>query len=216
MKAKDFGHFLAGISSLSEFYGVEESVQAWRSLATFFDAHPTATVSNICKLLDSAMPAVHSGTRADKVAKEVSAIRSTLGPFIKKSLNDDLNLLARSLEAHRANSLNALLAATNDKAQSTRNSRGGPLASVTTDELVEKYLKMLEAAFGDETVFVEVFTRLKSDKAIKAPAAKKLAKAFAKESATSKEAALVLIWTRHAALMESREKSANTGGRTAA
>ena len=141
MKAKDFGHFLTSVSNLPELYGATESAQAWRSLATFFAAHPASTVSNICKQLSSAKPAAHSEGRADAIVTEIVAISSNLGSFVKKTLTEDLQTLARSLEIHRDHSLDAILAAASSAAQSARNSRGGPLAAVATDELVEKYLK---------------------------------------------------------------------------
>src|SRR5262249_4754593 len=94
--------------------------------------------------------------------------------------------------------------------------QAAPPAGVVQDDLVQRYLRRLEETLRDAARFKVVFDELKNDSAIKVAEAKKLSREFAKETAKSKNAALELIWARHAALLGSRARKQASKGRTAA
>jgi uncharacterized protein YigA (DUF484 family) len=81
---------------------------------------------------------------------------------------------------------------------------------------VRDYLRRLEEALADEQGFEEEYARLASDDRVKAPDAKRIAKAFAGKSGRSKSDALGLIAARQQSLVGARAKANATGSRSAA
>ena len=216
MKAKDFGHFLRSVSDVALLFGTPRDTDSWLALVTFFDANPNLNVSALCTKLEAAIPAHHAGDLVDGVIVKIEGAQHSMGIFLGKKPADDLKLLFKALLPHKSHSLAAVLAAAATPSQPQKKKVGSSLSSVTASELVDSYCRKLESTFGDKTAFERTFRDLQNDRSVTAAVAKKIAKVFAKETATSKEKAFHLIWGRHAAVMESRAKDAATGGRTAA
>ncbi len=85
-------------------------------------------------------------------------------------------------------------------------------------ELVNDYLRRLEAALGDEAKFRPVFTKLGNDAAVGQPEAVELASLFVARTAasTSRAKALERIEKRHANLAMFKLKQRAMQGRSAA
>ena len=217
MKSNEFGTFLVNYSHVLSACGANENSTAWQSLAMIFGIRPSGNVKDICKQFAMGDKSYGSGPRIDVIVRELSAIMRWLNPIAKKALIDDLNAVRVALEPLGRYSLSGLVSATSARlqAQAAKPARSRSSGAINA-QVVERHLRSLEDAFGDETAFRKAYEDLTSDVSVKLPEAKRLAKEFAKASAASKGKALKLIWGRHASLMESRAKAAATGGRTAA
>lgn len=213
MKAKDFAQFLKNWSELLAGQG-GNNAGAWKELAKVIEIKPAATVADICKHLKAAPPAPGQGI--DNVIDGLRGLEALLKPYAKKALIDDLAKLADALAPHRNASIEGLSSAIMIAVQANKSKSVRSQKAELNVGAIERHLRRLETALGDEAGFEEAFEALKNDKSIKAPEAKRLAREFAKGTAASKDKALKLIWGRHAALMLARAKGAATAGRTAA
>lgn len=213
MKAKDFAQFLNQFSKVMAGQG-SSSPGVWNELAKIFEIKPTATVAAICKHLEAATPA--AGRGIGNLVDGMRDLKVLLTGHAKKALIDDLTRVTNALSQHRNSSVEELCSTVRTFLQASKSKPTRSRKAVLNTEAVGKYLRQLETALGDEAGFVEVYDALKSDKMIRAPEAKHLAREFAREGATSKDKALKLIWGRHASLMQARAKGAATAGRTAA
>lgn len=213
MKAKDFAQFLNQFSKVLAGQG-SSNPRAWNELAKIFEIKPTATVAAICKHLETATPA--AGRGLGNLVDGMRDLKALLPGHAKKGLIDDIARVADALSQHRNSSIEELCSTVRTSLQARKPKPARSQKAELDTEAVGRYLRRLETALGDEAGFVEVYDALRSDKTIRAPEAKHLAREFARESATSKAKALTLIWGRHASLMQARAKGEATAGRTAA
>ena len=211
MKGKDFAQLLTDFADVLS----DERAAEWRAIPPIFEAAPTSSVAAICSVLSGVQPPQHgNGSRLQEMVGLISALKRLLGKAsAKKAVIDDLRAVETALtpfsQAPTAGFADAAI-------QRLRERVAERPAGAIRDDLVQGYLHRLEDALSDASRFPEVFNELKNDTAIKIAEAKKLSHAFAKETAKSRNAALDLIWARHAALLGSRARKRANTGRTAA
>ena len=213
MKGKDFAQLLTEFSDVLN----DERAAAFRAFSPVFEAAPNRNVVAICGVLSGIQPPEHgNGLRLQEMIGLLSALKRLLGRgAAKKAVIDDLETVATTLapfgQFPTATFADAAIERLHEETATSRRP-----SSAVRDDVVQNYLRRLEDALGDESRFAEAFQALKNDKLVTATEAKKLSKAFAKETAKSKSAAFDLIWARHAALMGSRARQLANTGRTAA
>jgi hypothetical protein len=211
MKGKDLAQLLTDFADVLS----DERAREWRAIPQIFAAAPADSVVAICSVIRGVQAPEHrNGSRLQEMVGLISALKRLLGKAsAKKAVIDDLQAVETALtpfsEAPTAGFADAAI-------QRLRERVAERPAGEARDDLVQSYLHRLEEALRDASRFAEVFDDLKNDKAVKVAEAKKLSREFAKETAKSRNAALDLIWARHAALMGSRARKQANKGRTAA
>ncbi|MGH6816481.1 MAG: hypothetical protein ACREC6_12330 [Hyphomicrobiaceae bacterium] len=216
MKARDFAQFVEAFSDVLDEAGAGGRAEAWRALLPIFNIKPTANVGDICKVVAGMQcSAANRGATVQDVIGLLPVMGRCLASTAKKALVDDLMLLGKSLAAFRnvqvSNFVDAAVSRLRQQVPKDRKKNTEIRADV-----VQKYLRRLEQALGDEPGFVETFNAMKKDAAVGAAEAKKLSKEFSSVTARSKKDAFEFIWARHASLTGARLKAAATAGRTAA
>ena len=217
MKGKDFARLLADFSDVLRDACAHEQAAGWRALVRVFEATPSLSVSAICSELSGVQAPEHTrGLRLQQMLSLLPALKRFLvRTSAKKAAVEDLATVEAALAPFSrtpAETLaDAAIAHLLEQPATQVHAR-----AAARDDLLQNYLERLEAALNDETRFELVFNELKNDASISPAEAKKLSRAFAKETAKSKAAALDLIWGRHAALMGSRARQQANTGRTAA
>jgi hypothetical protein len=213
LKGEEFAQLL---SDFSEVLGDKRAAPC-RAFLPIFGAAPTSTVVKICGVLSGVQAPGHGrGPRLHEMIGLLSALKRLLNrASAKKQVLDDLEAVSTTLRPFEQVATEAFADAAVERLREQR-SPGGSRGSAVRDDLVQSYLQRLEEALSDETRFTVVFDELKKDASIKASEAKRLSKAFAKETAKSRGTALDLIWARHAALMGARARQQANKGRTAA
>jgi hypothetical protein len=216
MIAKDFAQYLERFADLLDSAGAIEQARAWRAAVPIFQARPSAKVKDVCSAISKLGTPIASGpVTAQALIQLWPSMERHLEKHTKSPLVDDLKAFITSLSPFARCSLEDLSSALSARPSTAPARRGGAAKSANPD-VVPTYLLRLEAALGDEAKFLEVYNALKSDSAIKAPDAKRLARDFTKRSAKSKPDALNRIWERHASLIGAGGRAKATGGRTAA
>jgi hypothetical protein len=182
-----------------------------------FEAKPSATVKEICKVIDGVrLSATDSDdVDIDEVVTSIELLKRCLGENAKKPFVNDLTVLARTLAPFAGVSIADFTGATVMRLAEAAATPDGQAAGQAGD-LVKSYLRNLEVALGDDEKFREVFDRLKRDPAMKAAEVKQLAKIFAGAAEKTKGAALDRIWARHELLIGAGVRAKATSGRTAA
>jgi hypothetical protein len=221
MKAKDFHAFLLAVANMLEEATLQQDAAVWRALLPVFEVKPSISVSDISGIIRAFEPG-----ETDEIARLESVIKA--GPSLdsilasaglkidqkKRTLRDDLRDFLAALMPFKSASPHELVEAVRKKlAPSTRSTLRHQ--TQPRPDILQTYLPRLEQALGDNAQFTEVYNTLKADKLVRAPDAKKLSKAFAKETAQTKDQAFDLIWAHHSSLLQSRAKAAATAGRTA-
>jgi hypothetical protein len=218
MKGKDFAQRLTDFSIMLRDAGACEQATAWQAMVPVFESSPNRNVSAICSVLSGVKPPEHgNGLRLQAMIGLIPALKRFLrGVNVKQPLLDDVETIGKTLGAFRETSAAAFAdaAVQHFRDLSAPTTREPPRQAL--DGILQSYLQRLEEALGDESRFLQIFNTLKSDADVKSAEVKKLARAFAKETAKSKTAALDLIWGRHAALTGSRARQQANTGRTAA
>lgn len=213
MKGKDFAQLLTDFADVLD----AERAVAWRAIPPIFKAAPTSNVVAICSVLSGIQPPEHgNGSRLQEMIGLISALKRLLrSASAKKAVIDDLQAVETALAPFGQTPTSAFADAAIERLREHVAAGERPTGAIR-DDLVQSYLGRLEDTLKDASRFAAVFDELKNDEEIKVPEAKKLSREFAKETAKSRNAALDLIWGRHAALMGSRARKQANKGRTAA
>lgn len=215
MKAKDFAQFLKMYADILACEGIDASAAGLNAVANLFTIKPTVNSAQICKSLHDANTNKSASTDVSRLVDQLRGLERLLAPHAKKSLVNDLQCLADALEPHRASSISDFTEAARVKLEAVKPPKTSKTAEVDL-AAVDRHLRRLETALGDEAGFIEAFEGVKQDPSLKTHELKRLARDFAKESPKTKAQAFKLIWGRHASLMQARAKGAATAGRTAA
>jgi hypothetical protein len=94
-------------------------------------------------------------------------------------------------------------------------SRTTPPRPTLNEKVVERYLRRLEQALGDDPAFSAAYRELDQDPAVGALEIAALTKRFTDTAAKSRSAALKKILARHNSLLSSKMKSESRAGRSA-
>jgi hypothetical protein len=215
MTAAEFQQFIEGFANMLSTAGAIGQANTWRALLPIFEATPSASVKDVCKVI----AAVRLAADADDVGMEevvtsTQQLSQCLGENAKKAFIDDLAVFARTLGPFVGVSIADFTATTVMSLREAVVTPNGQAADA--GDLIKTYLRSLEAALGDDEKFREVFGRLKRDSAMKSQQVKQLAKIFAGASGKTKTDALDRILARHESLTGAGARAKATGGRTAA
>jgi hypothetical protein len=213
LKGSEFAQLLIEFSEVLS----DKRAASCRALLPIFEAAPTRNVVKICNVLSGVQAPGHGHEpRLQEMIGLLSALKRLLvRGGAKKQVLDDLDAVSKVLEPFDHVPTETFTSAAIERL-SEQAAPGRSRVSAIRDDLVQSYLQRLEQALNDEIHFPVVFDELKNDTSVKVGEAKRLSKAFAKETAKSRSAALDLIWARHAALMGSRARQQANKGRTAA
>lgn len=182
------------------------------TLRGLLDTFPDATVAQLAKRISALRPQpVTSDQSVSGLLNLVEAANHLFTGLGKASVTKDLTALSVSLAKHLQADAGDLVLTLGSPAQLP----GKSPPAAARSEVVQKYLRALEQALGDETGFASVFGSLERDTDVGAAELTALARRFASASVKSRSAALKKIWARHQALMVSRAKAAATAGRIA-
>ena len=207
MKVSAFAGFLDDYQIYLGELGMQAEQAACAKLKSILLAKPSASVSDVCKILKGT-PVDGGSADSASIGRAFAALLGLMRPIAKKALVDDVALVVELLQGRSLASLAAAAAPPAKKAQ-------GKSAAVD-QHTVDRHLQVLESALRDETSFKLAFAALKADKLVKLPEAKAIAREFSGETAKTKPEALQHVWKRHSSLLEARAKEASRDGRSAA
>ena len=172
-----------------------------------------ASVADVCKALNKVSGGGGSGVTLGATAELLNLMVASACRFAKAGDAKDLKRFAAVIDGKKGEHIDSFVAkATEALAPQPRRATAAP---ALTDNDLRAYLKRLEEALGNEEGFEDVYLQVSKDARLKAPEAKKLARAFVGKSGRSKSDALGLIYERHKSLMGARYRAEATGGRLA-
>ena len=217
MKSQDFAALLTSFSRIAKSLNANDVAFGWITLAQAFAAKPLGKSKDICASIANTNTPSCGDSTVDRLLESLAPLSELLGSVTKKEpLASNLELKT-ALTHVRGQPLDAVVGQviallTMSKPKAPRTTKNSSLDWI----VIDKHVKLLEKALGDEADFNSAILSLKECKDLKLPEIKAIAKAFSGETAKSKDHAFKLIWARHASLVESRAKNAAIGGRTAA
>ena len=218
MKCKDFSDLLSKLGDYLASTGADESANALKQLVGLFAIHPSRSVSDILKVLEtvSVPSASFLSNRLGQHANILAASSALVRKIGKAAAADDLDTVSKFLTTRANLSVSEFfLTASVRLNQSAVKSKPKPVQKPLRQDLVDKYLRALEQSLGDDPGFRSVFARLQDDGELGSAEFAALAKQFSLATVKSRPTALKKIMERHAALMTSRARSAATAGRIA-
>ena len=139
-----------------------------------------------------------------------------MGPKPKKTLADDLHLVAQTIAPLMAVGVAALVEDLSSKLAVQGGQRIVRAKAALNAEAIERHIAALEKSYRDESAFKLAYAALKADRSAKGPEVKEIAKRFSGAAGKNKVESLKLIWRRHEVILIDRAKDAATAGRTAA
>ncbi|MEQ1653790.1 MAG: hypothetical protein ABL897_15010 [Hyphomicrobium sp.] len=213
MKSKDFASVLLRYADLLHSANANAASDCVRQIAFLFGIAPTATVAATLKKLEAALSQLPTGeTSLSDGATALANLHEFLAGQAKPALLTDLALTRDFLKTGRGISLVALLEAAPRLLVKPVKL---PPPAVRFD-IVEKYVRRLEQALGDENGFAGLHKEMESNADVSNREADEIAKRFTGKGAKSKATALKKVWARHHNLMTFRAKSESRAGRSAA
>ena len=216
MKSGDFATLAVELSAFLRDSGAVPSADAWEMFAGIFDVKPSASVSNVCKVMSgvSIGPSRLSNNqpRVELIIECLPALERLFEKISKAALVKDLRLIGKAMAPFREMEVSDFI--TQIAARLMQPSAKKKLG--TNLDLVDRYVASLEQTFRDEAAFKLAYAALKSDQSAKGPELKEIAKRFAGAGGKSKAESLNSIWRHHEVILIDRAKAAATGGRTAA
>lgn len=221
MKCGDFrSQVLVPAAELLKAGNSIPEAQALHELAALFEILPSSTVANVVKRLKNlGLPEVFSsGKKAADCLVLLSALSSFLKKIAKQPAAKDVDLVHDLLRGYAEAPLEAITLAANEALTSPPKAKKATTKAPKKplrEDLVERYLRRLEEALGDDPGFAEVYGRLSADPDMGSAELALLAQRFSLKKPRGRDAALKSILGRHQALMTSRARSAATAGRIA-
>ena len=209
MKVSAFAGFLDDYQIYLGELGMQAEQAACAKLKSILLAKPSASVSDVCKILKGT-PVDGGSADSASIGRAFAALLGLMRPIAKKALVDDVALVVELLQGRSLASLAAAVAA----APPAKKAQGKSAA--VDQHTVDRHLQALKSALRDETSFKLAFAALKADKLVKLPEARAIAREFSGETAKTKPQALQHVWNRHSSLLEARAKEASRDGRSAA
>ncbi len=216
MKCSEFRRVLLAFADLKAAMRVERCPPLEETLA-ILEIAPAKTVADLAKKAIRADGARQPSARLVPLWSLHSFLKTCAKPAVLK----DLEILLHSLDTWSTEptltpALEQVQAAYAKPAKrSGAASKAKPDAQPPRPEVMQSYVRRLEAALGDDVGFRSELARLEADKDLSAKEIAGIAKAFTLAPAKSRPAALKAIKARHQNLMTSRAKSAATAGRIA-
>lgn len=181
-------------------------------LAELFEASSAATVAaTLTKLRKTPTftpMAVHPAI-AD-VLTALKPLAEFVGAYGKPAFTKDLQATTTFLQGFSKAGVRSLV----DEAVAVL-TRPTPPPPTLKEEVVERHLRRLEQALGDDPAFSVAYKELDHDPDVGRLEIAALTKRFTDTSPKSRPAALKKIWARHHSLMTSRAKSESRAGRSA-
>ncbi len=216
MKSKEMRAWLNAHASVMEHACNASAAKDLRRLLPLLDARDDASVKDICKALDRAVPTTaNEGPKIAAIDEVLKLMIACAIDVASASVQRELSLFGETLHKHQDIALDALVVAAADILGGPPRRAATP-AMALNDTEIRAYVRRLEEALGDEKGFGEEYARLTADARIKVSEAKKIAKAFVGKAGQNKREALSLILARQSSLIGARAKANATGGRSAA
>jgi hypothetical protein len=217
MKARDFSSILGTFSEVLNAAGAPIAGNQIKTFAAIFDAHPTSTVSELTKRIDSSLePGPTGSPSVGDVARLLSALKNLLDKTAKTAVMTDVETIEKVLRARPSMGLTAFVQTAIEVCAVPSRTAKKRTVPLVRDDLVLQYKEKLEASLGDAEKFTATYNDLRSNAAIGKSEIVALAKQMTGSGARTEEAALKKIWSRHQSLMVVKAKSRSTGGRSAA
>lgn len=211
MKCRDLADILKLHAETFALAGARPEQASLQSLASALERTPTATVAAFLKRASAASPAPGSRPTLGDVARLLTPLHRLIQSAGKKTDAKDLGSVADFLTQRPYWPLSALADLPATPARATAGGRK-PAATIR-EPLVAEFLQKLRDFQTDPPRFASIYNALGD---LTLPELKKLAKEFSGASGTSKAAALKNIAAHHQYKLGVRDRSAATGGRSAA
>ncbi len=214
MRSQAFAGLLKDFSSVLAVSHAREAAAAWLLLADLFENHSTLDASRVCNAISQSTSGTPGDTTTSDVIETITRLNDFLRPVGTNATLKDFETLKQALENARGFSIADIVEQSSARLVATSN-KPKP-KSMLNQATIDRHLASLNSALGDEAAFKRAVAALKGDPTAKGPELKVMARTFAGESAKTKGKALEFIENHHKSLMESRDKNAAIGGRTAA
>ncbi|MGE0316412.1 MAG: hypothetical protein AB7I44_13910 [Hyphomicrobiaceae bacterium] len=174
------------------------------------------SVSAFAKKLNAVAAQIppHAENDLRLVVDELTQTERLLGILgAKPAAKDTASLLAifSSFQAANRDQLLNSIATLGSKTPAKGSSKAAPVQI----DVVDRYVRQLEIALGDEAGFKDVYRQLEKDESVRVGELSAIAKRFAFANVKTRSSALKKVKSRQDALMTSRAKSAATAGRIA-
>jgi hypothetical protein len=152
------------------------------------------------------------------VAAILADLDSILAPVARREELRKLDRIIRLLRAHESVSIASIESATSLGVASASNRKAAKGAALLIEDLINDYLKRLEAALGDRDAFARIFESLRNDARVERDIAVRIAGRFAGQVSpgASRQKALARILERHQKLMSFKVRSKSVSGKSAA
>lgn len=187
---------LQAISALIKYANVASVPALTKKIATIEPPHDGQTDNTVEMAID-----------------DLAALASLLKQSGATGASKDIEAIRASLQAKRHLSLQVLLAHISLAAPKSTRAKAPP-KQIAAD-VVERHIRLLEQALGDDAGFNTAMTNLETDPSVTTGELAAIAKRFAFATTKTRAAALKKIYSRHEALMTSRARSSATAGRVA-
>lgn len=212
MKCRDLADILRLHAETFALTGARSEQASLQSLAAVLEQTPTATVAVFLKRASVAPPPTGARPTLGEVMRLLAPLHRLIQSVGKATAVTDLESLADFMSERASWPLSALADLPATPVRATKVGARKPTAAMR-EPLVADFLQQLRATQTDPARFASVFNELGQ---LTLPELKKLAKEFSGASGTSKAAALKNINSHHQYKLGVRDRSAATGGRSAA
>jgi hypothetical protein len=161
---------------------------------------------------DKEMPTV------GEVVATLADLDSILAPVARRVELKKLDRIIRLLRTHESVSIAAIESATLVGVASASNRKAAKGAALVSEDLINDYLKRLEAALGDRDAFARIFDNLRNDARVERDMAVRIAGLFVGQVSpgASRQKALARVLERHQKLMSFKARSKSISGKSAA
>jgi hypothetical protein len=213
MKCRDLADILRLHADTFALTGARSEQASLQSLASALERTPTAAVAAFLKRASTASPPPGPRPTLGDVARLLAPLSRLIRVAGKATAATDLETLADFLGQRPSWPLSALTDLPATPVRATKGGGSRKPAAAMREPLVAEFLQQLRATQADPARFASVVNALGQ---LTLPELKKLAKEFSGASGTSKAAALKNITAHHQYKLGVRDRSAATGGRSAA
>jgi hypothetical protein len=199
------------------------AVRGVRDLCAMFSGSEAKAAEAFLKSVNEMVPSASraNGPLLNSVIPALSSLRTFVDALPNKDLNNSLDSLLDVLQSRADIPISVFVATVvsgikEDKRSSRPKSRK-KVAAPMDDRLVDKYVRRLEAALGDDAKFESLLVELSADACVQQAEAVAIASQFYKRTTkdTSRPKALQRIRERQTELMKFKRQS-STAGRPAA
>lgn len=209
MKPREFSD---GLAKAARLVAAEDAANLM-ALADVFAASPAATVAaTLTRLAKAGLNPLFGRPVVGEVVLRLGSLGDFVEGYGKPAFAKDLRAVLLFLQRFAPLSFTSFAR----EAIAALNRATIQPVPVANEAVVQRHLRQLEQALGNNEAFTAAYNELECDPAVGKPEITDLAKRFTDRVVKSRAPALKKIWARHSSLMGLKGKSESRVGRSAA